>query len=163
MAEEIKNPQEEGTEDGVDYIEAIKKLKETTVSKEDYEKLKGENKKLLESLMNGDTIESSTEPTEKSIDELKKTIFIQDSGLSNLEYWKNVLDLRKKIMESGDDDPFLPYGKKIAPTSEDIEKANKVAEVVQECIEYADGDSVLFTNELMRRTNDVQGALRKFR
>jgi hypothetical protein len=36
MADEEKNPQkDEGTEDGVDYIEASKKLRETTVSKED--------------------------------------------------------------------------------------------------------------------------------
>ena len=44
---------------------------------------------------------------------------------------------------------------KIVPTTEDIECANRVAEVVKECIEYADGDSQLFTNELNRRTVDV--------
>ena len=29
---------------------------------------------------------------------------------------------------------------------------------MKECVEYADGDSELFTNELMRRTNDAMPA-----
>ena len=74
---------------------------------------------------------------------------------SNLEYWENALNLRQALIDSGENDPFLPYGHKIVPTTEDVECANRVAEVVKECIEYANGDSQLFTNELNRRTVDV--------
>ena len=35
-----------------DYIEQIKKLKESSVSKDDYNKLKADNKKLIDALAN---------------------------------------------------------------------------------------------------------------
>ena len=59
-------------------------------------------------------------------------------------------------MENGQPDPFIPVGKQISPSREDIEIAEKVAQVYKECIEYANGDSEVFTNELMRRTRDVR-------
>ena len=43
--------------DADSYIEALKEIKENSVSKDDYLKLKAENRKLLNSLANGDFIE----------------------------------------------------------------------------------------------------------
>ena len=37
----------------VDYIEAIKNLKQNTVDRSKYDELKAENKKLLDSIVNG--------------------------------------------------------------------------------------------------------------
>ena len=136
-----------------DYIGEIQKLRDNTVSKEDYERLREENKRLISSLANGESI--GVEPKAKpDINELRKKVF-ENEHQSNLEYWENVLNLRQALIDSGKNDPFLPYGHKIVPTTEDVECANRVAEVVKECIEYADGDSQLFTNELNRRTVDV--------
>lgn len=136
-----------------DYIGEIQKLRDNTVSKEDYERLREENKKLISSLANGESI--GVEPEAKpDINELRKKVF-ENEHQSNLEYWGNALNLRQALIDSGENDPFLPYGHKIVPTTEDVECANRVAEVVKECIEYADGDSQLFTNELNRRTVDV--------
>ena len=59
-------------------------------------------------------------------------------------------------MAKGEPDPFLPYGKQISPTRQDEETAAKVAQIYQECIDYAEGDSEVFTNELQRRTRDVR-------
>lgn len=137
---------------GVDYIEAIQKLKETTVSKESYEKVQEENRKLLQSLINGETIEQESEKTD--IAALRQELFGEECELSNLEYMTKVMALRSAIIEEGGTDPFLPYGKKIIPTEEDIDTANRVAEIINECIEYADGDSSVFTNELQRRMID---------
>ena len=72
---------------------------------------------------------------------------------NNLEYIKLALELRNTLIAKGETDPFLPVGSQISPTADDAEKAEKVAQVYQECIDYADGDSALFTQELMRRTN----------
>ena len=58
-------------------------------------------------------------------------------------------------MDDGGIDPFLPIGNRISPTKEDIETANRVAEAFQSCIDYAEGDSQLFTQELQRITNDI--------
>lgn len=142
------------------YIDAINEMRKTSVSREEYDKIRDENKKLLDTLVQGKTIENtSTEVTKPDINELRNILFNKD--LSNLDYWKNVLDLRTAIIEDGGNDPFLPYGQKITPTGEDVQKANQVAAVVQECIDYADGDSAIFTNELQRRTIDVMPTMRR--
>lgn len=156
MANEKENDIESGAEDnpsGVDYIEAIKKLKENSVPKEDYERVQDENRKLLQSLINGETIEQ--EAAERpDIAALRKELYGEEFAGSDLEYVSKTLELRKAIMEKGGMDPFLPYGKKIIPTEEDITTAERVAETLQECIDYADGDSTVFIAELQRRMID---------
>ena len=42
---------EENVNDSIDYIEAIKEMKQNSVSKESYEKVKQENKKLMDALL----------------------------------------------------------------------------------------------------------------
>lgn len=152
MSEETKEPTAElGNEM---YIDAINELKQNTVSKEEYERVKKDNKKLLDALTAGKTIESdAAAPAKPSIEELRKNW--KKPNQSNLEFWENTLALRDAVVKQGGKDPFLPFGQKISPTAEDVQKANNVAAVVRECIEYADGDSELFTNELQRRTIDV--------
>ena len=59
-------------------------------------------------------------------------------------------------MSEGKPDPFLPVGSQILPDDADIAAANKVATVLQECVDYANGDSSVFTNELQRRLVDVK-------
>ena len=61
-----------------DYIEAIKEMKANTVSKEDYNKLKEENKKLLQAVVNGETIElEKQKPVD--IKEIKKRFITAES------------------------------------------------------------------------------------
>lgn len=152
MAEEILEQQ--GTEQEPDYIDQIEQLRANSVSKAEYDKLKAEHNRAMNALINGGQIDTE-KPEKVDKDALRKELFSQDSGLSNLEYWQKTLTLRQAIIDDGGKDPFLPYGQKIAPTAEDVEAANRVAKVVQECIDYADGDSRIFTNELDRRTVDT--------
>lgn len=158
---EQKNLQNESGEntsdDGVDYISAINELKAKSVSREQYEKLKKENQKLLNSVINGTEIEKPTQNEQPSIDELRKELFSKeaiDKGMPNLEFAIKSLQLRDAVIAEGGIDPFLPVGKGVDITREDIEAAELTAQVLKECIEYADGDSSVFTNELMRRTVD---------
>lgn len=131
------------------YIDEIAKLKKETVSIEDYKKLEAENKNLLNSIVNDLNPRKEEDKEVADINELRKRLRKDDP--SNLEYVKNVLELRDAVLSSGGNDPFLPYGKKIVPTNDDIEAANRVATVLKECVDYANGDSLLFTNELYRR------------
>lgn len=140
-------------EDNTDYITAIKELKENSVDKSKYEKLRLENKKLLDSIVNGTPVEAKVED-KKSIEELREAYLKEDQ--SNLEYITNTLKLREAIIAEGKPDPFLPIGEQIMPTDSDIATAQKVADVLQECVDYADGDSAVFTNELQRRLVDVK-------
>lgn len=141
-------------EDGVDYIEAIKQMRENTVDKSQYLKLKEENKRLLTSLVNGETLSADSVAETVDVKKLRAELYGSENDYSNLEYITKTLQLRDAIIEQGGTDPFLPYGKNIAPTNEDIVAAEKVASVLRECIEYADGDSAIFTNELQRRMVD---------
>ena len=132
------------------YLEEIQKLKANSVSKEDYDRLKDENRDSLNCIVNGRTVTEEEQPkAKKDISELRANLHKENP--SNLEYVQNVLELRKAVIDEGGIDPFLPYGQKIVPTHEDIESANRVANVLQECVDLADGDSLLFTNELYRR------------
>ena len=145
-----------------DYIAEIQKLKANTVSIDDYNRLKNDNKKLITALASGETI-GSTEPSnpEKNINDLRNKLLKDGSNLNNLEYVKTAVDLREALIAQGQKDPFLPYGEGVLPTAEDIECANRVANVFRECIEYADGDPDIFTSELQRRTVDAGPIRRK--
>lgn len=154
MTEQETNATGEVVDSNADYIAAINELKQNSVDRSKYEQLRAENKRLLDSIVNGQSAEVATKQAEKpSIEELRERLF-KDEPVSNLEYVTNALELRQALIESGEKDPFLPWGNKIIPTTEDIECAERVARVMQECVDYADGDSELFTNELQRRTID---------
>lgn len=143
------------------YIEALAEMRKNSVSREDYNKIKQENAQLLNTLVNGGSISPESVPQKRSIDECRKVIFSDNTN--NLEFAKASLELRAQLIEKGEPDPFLPYGQKIVPTEEDVATANRVATALQECIEYANGDSNIFTNELMRRTVDVAPPTRRGR
>lgn len=147
--ETLNNEEEE-----FDAIEEIKKLKENSVSKDEYDKLKKENSKLMKTLIEGGQIQNNTTTT-KSIPELRKELLCNEN-LNNLQYCQKALELRDAIIADGGTDPFLPYGMKITPTREDIEAAERLADVLKNTIDYAQGDSQLFTAELQRVTRDAR-------
>ena len=139
------------------YAETIKQLKANSVSKEDYEKLEAQNKQLLDAIINGngETDDKDNVEVLPSIKELREDLYGGKKHLSNLEYWEKTLALREALMAQGETDPFVPVGEKIVAENSDYEAAERVATVVRECIEYAKGDSAVFTNELQRRTVDT--------
>lgn len=156
--EQINVSGEEESNDSVDLIKAIKEIKKNSVSREQYEKLQEENKELLNSLINGGQVEMIDTTTKPSIEELRKELFSKEAvekGMTNLEYVTKALALRNAIIESGGIDPFLPVGQGIEITKEDFESAEFMAQQYQECIDYAQGNSEVFTAELMRRTTDI--------
>ena len=142
-----------------DYLAAIKELTENSVNRSEYEKLRAENKKLIDTVVNGlpgQEEQVVVKHSKEQIDDLRNDLFNSPRELNNLEFITKTMELREALMENGEPDPFLPVGKQISPTRDDIEGAEKVAQVYKECIEYAEGDSEVFTNELMRRTRDVK-------
>lgn len=142
-----------------DYLAAIKELKQNSVNRSEYDKLRAENKKLIDAVVNGQSGQEEpafTKHSKEQIDDLRNELFNSPKELNNLEYITKAMELREALMENGEPDPFLPVGKQISPTRDDLEGAEKVAQVYKECIDYAEGDSEVFTNELMRRTRDVK-------
>lgn len=154
MAEQI-NPETTTVEEmnNEQYIAAIEEMKANTVSRDAYNKLRNENKQLLDALVSGKEIPQEPQKKE-SIDDLRKKLF-SDSDMSNLEYVETALSLRNSLIEAGERDPFLPYGDKVDITAEQIDMANKVAAGLQEMIDFAEGDSGVFSAEYQRRVKDV--------
>lgn len=139
-----------------DYISVINELKANSVPLDKFNKVKDENKKLLDSLVRGDSISQDQVKPRPSMDDLRRDLYGSGSdSLTNLDYWTKTLELRDQIIESGAEDPFVPQGHNIVATEEDRAAAQRVADVVKHCIDVADGDSLVFTNELQRRTADV--------
>ena len=137
-----------------DYIQAINELKANTVDKSQYDKLKAENKKLLDSLVSGQTPDIAKPVEKPDINELRKKLFNTDNDLSNLEYVNNMLKLRNALIENGERDPFLPIGEKVEITADTVQKAENVANVLQDCVDFAEGDSGIFTARLQRIMKD---------
>lgn len=148
--EQSVTQQENVEQDTNNYIEAIKEMKANSVSKDAYKKLQDENKKLLESLIAGETIEAPKTTVEEKVDlnELRKHL---DEAESPIDYCKTSLKLHEETLKQLGYNDYLPNGKKIRPTKEDEEKANLFIKEVKECIDYADGDDQLFIQELQRR------------
>ena len=156
MAEETNKQQAQPAPMQEDYIKVIEELKSKSVDKEDYDKLLDENRKLLKSLVENKPLPTE-EPQAPKIDKdaLRKELYGSDTDLSNLDYVQKTLQLRKAIMDDGDPDPFVGRGEKLVPDDSDYAAAAKVASVLEHCVEYANGDSEVFTNELQRLTNDI--------
>ena len=142
----------EVTETEFDPIQAINELKQNTVSKEEYNKVKAEKDKYLKALIEGSQVaDEKKEPVD--VDALRKSLFTED--LDNLTFAKKALELRDELIDKQGIDIFVGRGNKYAPTQTDYEAAQRVADAFQSCIDVADGDSEIFTRELMRITNDV--------
>lgn len=138
-----------------DYIAEIQRLKVSTVSKAQYQKLLEDNKRLIQSLASGERGEAEGASAGATMEELRKKLS-NPEDMTNLEYVTTALELRENIMESGGDDPFLPNGTHARATAADREAAERVAAVMQECVDAADGNDGVFTAQLMARTYDPQ-------
>ena len=136
-----------------DYILALNEMRKNTVSKEAYDKLREDNKKLLDTIVSGQSLEQTEVKEEVDVDALRKELFGKSrKDLSNLEYVDKTLQLRKALMERGEQDPFvMKAGRTSSPEAEDFKKAERVASVLQECVDIADGNDSVFDNEFQRR------------
>ena len=156
MSEEEKeqqNPDNEPEMTAKEYINQINDLKEKTVSREEYERIKNDNKELAKALINGTgaNIPGITKPEEKpDLDDLRKKLFTKKSK-NDLEYFTNLLALRDGVMADGQPDPFFPINPEFRATAQDIADAERIATQIREAIDYADGDPGVFSTELQRR------------
>lgn len=156
MADEIM---QETFDESQKYIEEINNLKQNSVSKEDYLKLQNENRNLLKSLVEGQTVstEAAEEP-KRSVSEIVKDL--TSDSISNLDYLTYSLELHDRRLEEGYND-FLPIGHQISPTDEDIAAATQVEDFLRELVETADGNRDVFNNEYQRRVVDSIPAYRR--
>jgi hypothetical protein len=156
MAEEKEVQQQtaQEPENDQDIAQVIDDMRKNTVSKEEYDKVKKQSLELARRLAKGDFDPQKEEPKAKADpNELRKTL--QRGDVTNLDYCKAALELRKIEMERTGRDIFLPNGHNYAPSQSDADEAQKVADVLQECIDGCEGDSAVFTAMLQSRMRDT--------
>ena len=138
-----------------DYLDTIQTLKQTTVSRDDYLKLKQENRKLLDAVMSGTSVEQAAsapaKPRDEEIKELYSDIFVKGEH-SNLKFHEKLYRLCDLIEEETGKNPMVPWGfnGESPATPENISAAKRDREGIEALIENADGDSEYFTSQYHR-------------
>ena len=163
MEKELTNENVNETEvTNNEYIDAIATLKQNSVDKARYESLRQENKKLLDALVNGGQLDAGAikEEPKEDIKTLRDRVFNKENQ-SNLEYWTSVLALRDRLLEEGQEDPFVPQGRKIQATMQDYEAAQRVADGMKSLVDYANGNNEVFLSESQRRIRDTSKTILK--
>lgn len=135
--------------DNTVYIQTIQELKENSVDRKIYDKLKGERDMLIKSLANGDTLATAESVQVRSLAECKADFLTKTT--SQCEYMEKVLALRDAAMREGQSDPFVAEGHHVKPTAYDYQRAQEIADIYRECLDYAEGDDQVFMNEINRR------------
>lgn len=135
-------------------LQIIQDLRENTVPRAEHERLAQEYNQLLAAYANGErSSEEDAEEPPIALETLRQNI--NNPDIDNLSYVENVLQLRRRLMEEGYPDPFLPSGSRVKITAQDREIAQNVADCLETCVELSDGDSSLFTTHLQNYLIDT--------
>ena len=132
------------TDNDLNLLDEINKLKENTVSKEEYEKERAKNKELMRRLVEGGGQDVKTDDT-VDLNKIREDLFTNNAeGLSKREFWQRVLTLRHERLKNEGVDIFLPKGRKTRYTRLDIESANRLDETISQMIEDSEDNPALF-------------------
>lgn len=157
MAQEEKTNIEQGTNVNPteqDALELLRKQKESSVPKEDYEKLRADNKRLMENFLNGGGEQKEKEPELRSAKDIYAEMY-NGKDKTNLEFIKLACEYRDSYKKETGIDCFVASSHDITPTQSDYEQAENIYKTYKECIEKANGDPQRFTAELQLRMQDV--------
>lgn len=154
MAEEEKKVESGNNEsmDATTYIEALNKIKSSTVDKSLYEESLKENRQLMNALANGSTLQPAEAVQGPTKADLEKAIL---HGSTNLEIVQASLAHRQKVLEETGMDEYA-YGtsniKTYNPTQEQIANAEATAAGLAELVEAAEGDPDVFDTLLQKNS-----------
>ena len=151
MQDENLKRDEEEVVDNANYIDAIKDLKQNSVSKEKYDSLAAENKKLLDALVNGEEIETDSEAELKPRLDYYKA-YKENQFNTDLEYWTNFLNLREATIKEYGKDPCVtgsygltPEGERVEPAYGEQETIDQQLGLIKDMIEESQGDATVFS------------------
>lgn len=159
MTQEEKQQLEQGTnapsDTEQDALELLRKQKENSVSREDYDKLRADNKRLMENFLNGDNQgQAKEEPKMRTAKEVYDEMY-NGKEKTNLRFIELACEYRDAYKKETGIDCFVGASHDITPTQEDYDMAENSYKVYKECIEKANGDPQRFTAELQLRMKDV--------
>lgn len=131
------------------YIAAIQDLKDKSVDRKIYDKLKTERDQLLQTLVEGGSISPEIETKVRSLAECREDF--KTKTTSQCDYMEKLLALRDAAIREGEPDPFVATGHHVTPNPYSYQRAQEIADIYRECLDYADGNDKVFINEINRR------------
>lgn len=131
------------------YINAIQDLKESTVDRGLYNKIREERDALIKSLATGSGSATVEQPQVRSLADCREDF--KTPSKSQCEYIEKLLALREAALREGEADPFVASGHHVQPTTYDYQRAEEIADIYRECLDYAEGSDKLFMSEFQRR------------
>lgn len=162
MAEET-TPVVEDVNETQKYLDTINELRKNSVSREEYDKIRNENKTLLEAIVNGRTEDAAadTETPTITTQELRNKLFGKNAeDLSDIDFISGLVELRNRLLEEEGVDYGAPTGSQLSADFNDTHSSQKVADALTHCLEVAEGDNDIFIQEMTRITSEV-GAINK--
>lgn len=145
---------EQQPQDNQIYIDALKDINSKMVPIERFNKMVNERDNLWNTLVSGGQVATAEAVTEKEpIENIVKDMR-NLRGANDIKFYEKALEFRKRVLEETGEDCFVSRGHNVAPTAESYAKAERNAQIYQECLDYANGDNKVFINELQRRMNE---------
>lgn len=140
----------------LDPIEALKEMKQTMVSKDEYDRVVAERNRIFDAYAKGEraTAEESA-PELVDIGKLATKLYGSEfyEG-KDYQLVQDALNLRQAVIDQWGCDTFVPDASpdgKWKPTEADFLDAQRRADIYQECIDVANGDNEIFIREVSRR------------
>lgn len=134
--------------DNIAYINAIQDLKESTVDKKLYNKIREERDALIKSLATGEGT-TTVVPEARSLVDCREDY--KNPTASQCVRMERLLALRDAAIREGDPDPFVAVGHHVQPTAYDYQRAEEIADIYKECLEVAEGNDKVFMAEFYKR------------
>lgn len=148
-----------------EYLKNIQELKDTTVSKELYEKLKKENEILAKNAINNIPVSNEPQLSEaevsaanrKRMDELRKELYSNnDSEMTNLDYITKTLELRELVIKEDGYDPMVnQYLTKAEDQQYELDGVKRTVQTYKDLIDKSEGDPKVFKALLESITTDI--------
>lgn len=137
---------EETVVDNTDYVDAIRKIQENSVSKDKYDALVEDRKRLLEAVVNGQQLaEEKAEPLASRLEYYKK--FKENKFATDMETMQNLVNLRKATIREYGLDPCVtgnfgltPEGGRIEPTYGEAETIAEQFDIIEDILKEANGN-----------------------
>lgn len=149
--EELQNASATQGSTTEDLLQALNEVKANSVSKTEYDKLREDNRALLNQIVNG-TASTPTEEVDNkpTVAELRSKL---GTAHNDMEYVKSALELREAVLEETGKDIFANYA--VDDISYEEQQAAMVADVFQQCLDQSDGNPAVFKAQLMTRLVDT--------
>lgn len=137
--------------DNTDYITALKELKANSVSKDKYDALNEEKKRLLDAIVNGEEVSTQEQEEQLESREVYYKKYKENKFSNDLDYWDNFLKLRKATINEYGADPCVtgsygltPEGNKLEPSYGEVESIEDQMNLIEDFIKQSEGNPMVF-------------------